>query len=105
MPAMSKQVRCRQLQMLHKREAPVTHQQVQAWLLLLLASTARAGPFAKAAFAGCVFLASITALPVQLWRPQLKRLAFVCGTLALFTLLGAGELSAGTGHSHPRMGI
>lgn len=63
---------------------------MQGWLLLLLASTARAGPCAKAAFAGCVFLASVTALPPKLWRPQLQRLGFVCGTLALFTLLGAG---------------
>ena len=67
---------------------------MQAWLLLLLGSCARAGATAKAAFAGLVFLASVSALPVKLWKPQLKRLAFLCGTLALFTILGAGMQSA-----------
>ena len=39
---------------------------------------------------------SVTALPPKLWRPQLKRLAVVCGTLAVFTLLGAGARLPGS---------
>ncbi len=82
---------------LQQRSPPRRHPPPQLWLVALYIIIARSSPPMRVAIAASIAVLTTANFPRRLWESQLKRLAFICALIFVFTAIGGQGARGGGG--------